>query len=213
LKRESGRRGAGAGFLGALGSGAGAIARDVPFRSTGVASPPLGLGAVFRDVTSARAVVALGAAASNTIASQVAYTTASVASLASSASSKTTAKTTATAKTASTSISVAAAAAAAGVLRARTGDMADLATTIALGIRASAAATTAASCVRAVAGDVTFLVTFIACLGLGLCGTLTRDVTFGTTVVACWSSSLGAACSLVTEAATVITTSSAHGSN
>lgn len=77
--------------------------------------------------------------------------------------------------------------------------MAGLAAAVTLLGAGEAATATAAAGLSAIARNVTFLAALVARLGLGLLGTITRNVAFSTAVIASGSSSFGTICSLMTD--------------
>jgi len=175
----------------------GTVTGDVSFRTTGVASAPLGLGAVLTDMAKSRTIVTLGTL--HAVARKVPNTTTRVAGLLATSPESVVASITVTATAA------AAAAAIVGTSGARwfgagAGNMAHLPALVAL-LTASAAARRGG--LRAFTRNVTFLTTLVAGFGFWIGRAVSGDVPFLAAVVASRGSGLWAVGGLVTESTTV----------
>jgi len=202
-----------------------AVTGDMAFRSAGIACLAVGLRAVLGNVSRSRAVVALGAL--HAFAREMAYSTTSVAGFLVSASkcaisfvvipATTTTTTSSSSPSASSTTTTARfALTSAGAIAS---DMSYLTASVAFGAATSSAtATTTAgvtaatrvviSRLGAITGNMTLLIAFVARLGLGFSRAFARDMTLFSTVVASRGPRLWATSSLVTEAATVKTSTS-----
>jgi len=201
-----------------------AVTGDMAFRSAGIACLAVGLRAVLGNVSRSRAVVALGAL--HAFAREMAYSTTSVAGFLVSASkcaisfvvipATTTTTASSSPSASSTTTTARFALTSAGAIAS---DMSYLTASVAFGAATSSAtATTTAgvtaatrvviSRLGAITGNMTLLIAFVARLGLGFSRAFARDMTLFSTVVASRGPRLWATSSLVTEAATVKTSTS-----
>jgi len=167
------------------------------FRTTGIASAPLGLGTVLADVTESGTIVTLRTL--HAVARKVPNTSARVAGLLISTPESVVASTT----TAATTVTVTAAIVGTSGTRwfgAGTSNVADLPALVAF-------LATSARCVvaglRTFTRDMTFLTTLVAGFGFRIGSAIPRDVSFPTAVVASRGSGLWTVGSLVTESTTV----------